>query len=86
MIQLTKKKNRLQNTCELYIKNWSYSYKVGIVFTMCHIMISNGTYWAGRCHEMSDPITYLENKYPNSIHFDQAMCEPDLEEFLNATV
>ena len=27
-----KVKNKSKNTCELYITNWSYSYKVGIFF------------------------------------------------------
>ena len=47
LIQRTKGKNRSKYTCELYITNWSYSNKVGIVFAMYQIMISKGTYWAG---------------------------------------
>ena len=30
----TKGKNRPKYTCEIYIMNWSYSYKLGIVFVM----------------------------------------------------
>ena len=33
-----KGENRLKYTCELYITNWSYPYKVGIVFAMYHRM------------------------------------------------
>ena len=45
-----KGENRPKNKCELYITNWSYSYKVGIVFIMYQIMRSNGTSWAGPRH------------------------------------
>ena len=41
------KRNRSKNTYELYIKNWYYAYKVGIVFAMCQIMISKGSTWDG---------------------------------------
>ena len=47
MIQRTKVKNRSKYTCELYIKNWSYSNKVGIVFAMYQRMRSKGASWAG---------------------------------------
>ena len=40
-----KGENRSKNTCELYITNWSYSYKVVIVFAIYQIMISKGTSW-----------------------------------------
>ena len=39
--------NRSKYTCELYITNWSYSNKLGIVFTMYQIMRSKGESWAG---------------------------------------
>ena len=42
-----KGKKRSKYTCEIYITNWSYSYKVGIVFAMYQIMRSKGTSWAG---------------------------------------
>ena len=42
-----KGKNRMKYKCELYIMNWSYSNKVGIVFAMYQIMISKGTSWTG---------------------------------------
>ena len=37
----------MKYTCELYITNWSYSNKVGIVFAVYQIMRSKGAYWAG---------------------------------------
>ena len=46
-MQRTNKINRSKNTCEIYIMNWYYSYKVGFVFTMYQIMRSKGTSWAG---------------------------------------
>ena len=42
-----KGKNRLKNTCELYITNSSYSYKVVIIFAMYQRMRLKGTSWAG---------------------------------------
>ena len=42
-----KEKNRLKYTCEIYITNWYYSYKVGISFTMYQIMRLKGASWAG---------------------------------------
>ena len=41
-----KEKTRSKNTYELYITNWSYYYKVGIIFFMYQIMILKGTSWA----------------------------------------
>ena len=49
---------RSKNTCELYITNWSYSYKVGIVFDMYQRMRSKGKSWAGPCHIRN----YIRNK------------------------
>ena len=46
-IQSRNKRNRLKNTYELYITNWSYSYKIGIVFAMYHRMRLKGTSWSG---------------------------------------
>ena len=48
-----KGKNRSKYTCELYITNWSYSYKVGIVFAMYQIMRPKGKSWAGPRHSWS---------------------------------
>ena len=45
-----KGKNRSKYICELYITNWSYSNKVGIVFAMYQVMISKGGSWAGPRH------------------------------------
>ena len=42
-----KGKNRWRYTCKIYIVNWSYSNKVGIVFDMYQKMRSKGKYWAG---------------------------------------
>ena len=42
-----KENNRSKNTYELYTTNWSYSYKVGIVFAMYQSMRLKGTSWAG---------------------------------------
>ena len=36
-------------TCELYITNWYYYYKAGIVFAMYQIMKPEGTSWDGTC-------------------------------------
>ena len=44
-----KVKNRPKYTCELYITNWSYSNKVGIVFAMYQRMILKGKSWAVTC-------------------------------------
>ena len=44
---LQRKINRSKNTCELHITNWSYSYKLGIVFTMYERITSKDTSWAG---------------------------------------
>ena len=51
LIQHTNKRNSYKNTYELYITNWSYSYKVGIVFAMYKRMRSKGTSWAGPRHK-----------------------------------
>ena len=48
--KMYKEKNRSKNTCELYITNWSYSFKVGTVFDMYQRMRPKGPSWAGpRC-------------------------------------
>ena len=41
------KKKQVENTCEVYITNWYYSYKVGIVFAMYQRIRSEGTSWDG---------------------------------------
>ena len=46
-----KGKNRLKYTCEIYIKNLSYSNKVGIVFAFYQRMRSKKTSWAGPFQE-----------------------------------
>ena len=45
-----KQKNRSKNTYEIYITNWFYSYKVGIVFAMYQRMRTKEKYWAGPHH------------------------------------
>ena len=40
-------KNRSKNIRDIYIMNWSYSYKVGFFFAVYKIMILKGTSWAG---------------------------------------
>ena len=42
----THKGKQVENTYDLYIKNWSYCYKAGIVFAMYQRMRSKGTSWA----------------------------------------
>ena len=42
-----KRKTRSIITYELYITNWSYSYKLEMFFDMYRIMIPKGTSWAG---------------------------------------
>ena len=46
----TKGKSRSKYTCDISITNWSYSNKLGIVFTIYQRMISKGTSWAGTRH------------------------------------
>ena len=41
------KEKQVKYTCELYITNWSYSNKLGIVFAMYQRMRSKGTSWDG---------------------------------------
>ena len=41
------KENSSKYTCDLYIKNWSYSYKVLIVFAVYQRMRSKGGSWVG---------------------------------------
>ena len=40
-----KAKNRSKCTCELYITNWYYYYKLGIVFALFQRMLSKGASW-----------------------------------------
>ena len=42
-----KGKNRLKYTCEIHIMNWSYFYKVEIIFVMYQRMRLKGASWAG---------------------------------------
>ena len=51
-----KGKNRSKYACEIYITNFSYSKKVGIVFAMYHRMRSKGTSWYGphRKHKVTN--------------------------------
>ena len=44
--------NGSKYTCEIYITNWYFSNKVGIVFAIYQRMISKGTSWAGPRHEL----------------------------------
>ena len=46
-MQLTKGGNSSKYTCELYIMNWSYSKKLGIVFAMYQIVRLKGASWYG---------------------------------------
>ena len=48
-----KGKKRSKYTCDIYIRNWSYNYKVGIVFDMYKRMRPKGTTWAGPRHKIS---------------------------------
>ena len=52
-------KNRSKNTHEFYIKNWSYSYKVGIVFALYQKLRSKGTSWAGPHHTKEGLLCYF---------------------------
>ena len=36
--------------------------------------------------DMEDPIAYLASSEPDTMYFDQAMKEPDRQEFLNAAI
>ena len=49
-----KGKKRPKYTCEIFITNWFYSYKVGFVFAMYQRMRSKETYWAGSRQEKRD--------------------------------
>ena len=45
----TNGKSSLKFTCDVYITNWYYSNKSGIIFAMYQRMISKGTSWARTC-------------------------------------
>ena len=49
-----KGKNRPKNTCEIYITNWYYSYKVGLA--MYQSMRPKRTYWAEPRQYLSIPV------------------------------
>ena len=55
-----KGKNRSKNTYEFYIKNWSYSYKVGFFFTM-YKAIRHMTGSIPRCPLQSHYLVHREN-------------------------
>ena len=65
-----KGKNQVKSTCELYITNWYYSYKVGIIFAMYQIMISKGTSWYG-----SRPIQNQISKNKVMLYIKVMMCQ-----------
>ena len=46
-LNVQRKKNNSKYTWELYITNWSYSKKLGIVFAMYQIIRLKGTSWYG---------------------------------------
>ena len=45
-----KEKNSSNYICDIYIMNWSYYNKLGIVFAMHQRIIPKGKYWAGPRH------------------------------------
>ena len=69
-IQRTNKQNIPKHIYDLYIINWSYSYKLGIIFAMYYITISKGTYWARpRLYQNNIDPDCLQNVYKTGLYY-----------------
>ena len=55
---------QVENICELYITNWSYSYKIGIIFSMYQRIRSKETSWVGPRHWYEQGCFWIKNCLP----------------------